>query len=153
MPRSLPRPQGDGTAACFPGRTDVFTLSVHAESNFPARKATSSLDIGLPDGTADASYLSTVAEALGSVLSSYRPDIVLYDAGVDVHTDDALGRLDISDEGLARRELLVIDACLKAGVPLAGYVGGGYDDDLDTLADRHLCLHRAAARLWRERRL
>ena len=75
---------------------------------------------------------------------------MLYDAGVDVHVRDALGRLCISDEGLYRRELLVLDTCLGYGIPVAGYVGGGYDDDLDVLADRHICLHRAASLMWEQ---
>jgi acetoin utilization deacetylase AcuC-like enzyme len=69
---------------------------------------------------------------------------------VDVHIDDDLGRLSITDEGLARRELLVLDTCLAAGVPLAGYVGGGYHADLGVLAERHMALHRAGVRMWRE---
>lgn len=78
---------------------------------------------------------------------------VLYDAGVDVHADDTLGRLAVSDEGLRRRELLVLDSCLGLGVPVAGYVGGGYDGDLAVLAARHCWLHRAAASMWRDHRL
>ena len=148
---SLPlvHPQGDGTAFIFRDRPDVFTLSVHAASNFPARKQRSTLDIALPDGTPDAVYLARVAEILPAVLRDFKPDLVLYDAGVDPHVDDALGRLALTDAGLARRERLVLDTCLGWGVPVAGYVGGGYDDDLDLLARRHLHLHRAAAELWR----
>ncbi|KAG2431189.1 hypothetical protein HXX76_009717 [Chlamydomonas incerta] len=141
--------QGDGTAFIFHDRPDVFTLSVHAASNFPARKQRSTLDVPLPDGTPDATYLARVAELLPAVLRDFRPDLVLYDAGVDTHVDDALGRLALTDGGLARRERLVLDTCLGWGVPVAGYVGGGYDDDLDVLARRHLHLHRAAAELWR----
>eukprot|EP00775_Hariotina_reticulata_P004752 gene4752-5002_t len=132
--------QGDGTAAMCSGQPGIFTLSVHAESNFPARKQQSSLDLGLPDGLGDAGYLSAVAE----------PDLVLYDAGVDVHERDGLGRLAVSDAGLLRRELLVLDTCLSAGVSVAGYVGGGYDRDLDVLAERHMVLHRAALQMWKE---
>lgn len=140
--------QGDGTAFCLRSNPNAFTLSVHCESNFPARKQTSSMDIGLPDGTADGKYLATVAEALSGVLQSFRPDLVLYDAGVDVHEADSLGRLNISDEGLQRREMLVLDTCLSHGAPVAGYVGGGYAEDLKVLADRHTWLHRAASRMW-----
>jgi acetoin utilization deacetylase AcuC-like enzyme len=68
--------------------------------------------------------------------------------GVDIHTDDALGRLSVTDVGLRRRELLVMDAVLAAGVPLAGYVGGGYASDLATLAERHMVLHRWERRMW-----
>jgi len=145
--------QGDGTASIFEGRSDVYTLSVHCESNFPARKQRSTLDIGLADGVADAEYLRVVAEVLPSVLSSFRPDLVLYDAGVDVHVDDELGRLALTDDGLRRRELLVLDTCLTHGVPVAGYVGGGYHEDLDVLADRHIWLHWAAQRMWYDHKL
>lgn len=141
----------------------VFTLSVHAASNFPARKETSSLDVPLPDGCADAEYLAAVAGALDtaaawldeplvaddpSIPPPLHPSLVLYDAGADVHARDGLGRLSLSDEGMHRREMLVLDACLARGVPVAGVVGGGYDDDLDVLAERHMHLHRAALRMW-----
>ncbi|GLC41819.1 hypothetical protein PLESTM_001243500 [Pleodorina starrii] len=142
--------QGDGTAFIFRDRPDVFTLSVHAQSNFPARKQRSTLDVGLPDGTSDGPYLAAVGELLPRVLREFAPDVVLYDAGVDPHVDDALGRLALSDGGLARRERLVLDTCLGFGVPVAGFVGGGYDDELDVLAGRHLHLHRAAAELWEQ---
>ena len=140
--------QGDGTAAIFNGRSDIFTLSVHAANNFPARKQSSHLDIPLPDGTSDDEYLSTVAEALNSTLKTFKPDFVLYDAGVDIHADDSLGRLQVSDVGLQRRELLVLDTCLGNNVPVAGYVGGGYHSDLDVLAQRHCWLHKAAMQMW-----
>ncbi|GAB4813155.1 hypothetical protein N2152v2_000201 [Parachlorella kessleri] len=161
---------GDGTAAIFQGRSDVFTLSVHAERNFPSRKQRSHLDVGLPDGTGDAEYLGTLSEVLPGILQSFRPDLVLYDAGVDPHEDDELGRLALTDEGLQRRELLVgeggrilvfllrvlvlvLDTCLGHGVPVAGCVGGGYHKDLHWLAQRHTFLHRAATQLWQARRL
>ncbi|PRW61526.1 histone deacetylase [Chlorella sorokiniana] len=140
--------QGDGTAHIFSGRKDVFTLSVHAASNFPARKQSSHLDVALPDGTADAEYLRVVAEVLTGVLQDFRPDLVLFDAGVDPHVEDALGLLALSDDGLRRRELLVLDSCLGMGVPVAGFVGGGYASNLAVLAERHCWLHRAAAQLW-----
>ena len=140
--------QGDGTASLFAGRTDVFTLSVHAANNFPCRKQTSHLDVALADGTGDDAYLAAVAEVLTSVLTTFQPDLVLYDAGVDAHIDDALGRLALTDAGLQRREMLVLDTCLGSDVPVAGVVGGGYHVDVDVLAERHCWLHRAAAELW-----
>jgi acetoin utilization deacetylase AcuC-like enzyme len=145
--------QGDGTASIFEGRPDVFTLSVHAEKNFPARKQASTLDIGLQDGVEDDEYVGRVAEALGSVLPSFRPDLVLYDAGVDVHKDDELGKLSLSDEGIFRRDSLVLDSCMASGIPIACFVGGGYHSCLNTLADRHILLHRAASQLWLDHEL
>jgi len=142
--------QGDGTAVCLSDEPRAFTFSVHCKDNFPARKAASDLDLALPSGTGDEGYLRAVADVLPGLLQAQRPSLVLYDAGVDVHADDALGRLNLTDAGLARREALVLDTCLAHGVPVAGYVGGGYAGDLDVLADRHCHLHRAADALLRD---
>jgi acetoin utilization deacetylase AcuC-like enzyme len=136
--------QGDGTADIFAGDGRVTTLSVHAERNYPHRKIPSTHDIGLADRTGDAAYLAVVRDAVGAVLSAARPDIVFYNAGVDPHADDRLGRLGLADDGLAARDRLVIGAAKAIGVPLVGVIGGGYDDDVDRLARRHATLHRAA---------
>ncbi|WP_425995388.1 histone deacetylase family protein [Caulobacter sp. DWR1-3-2b1] len=140
--------QGDGTARIFEGDPSVFTFSMHAEKNFPARKAVSDLDIDLADGTGDADYLAKLAEILPALLERERPDLVFFNAGVDPHADDKLGRLSLSDEGLARREAFVLGCCLERSVPVAGVIGGGYDADIDRLAQRHAILHRAARKAF-----
>jgi acetoin utilization deacetylase AcuC-like enzyme len=137
--------QGDGTARLFADEPRVFTFSMHAAKNFPARKATSDLDVDLPDGTGDEAYLSRLDDLLPSLIRRVRPDLIFYVAGVDPHRDDRLGRLSLSDEGLAAREALVLEAGLSRGVAVAGVLGGGYDADVERLARRHLLLHRAAA--------
>lgn len=136
--------QGDGTASIFHARDEVFTFSMHAQNNFPARKQKSTLDIGLPDGTGDDEYIHALSEQLPEVLRKFQPDVVLYDAGVDVHQGDALGKLNLTDEGIFRRDLLVLDTCFGHDIPVAGLVGGGYADCLHVLANRHCSLHRAA---------
>lgn len=140
--------QGDGTARIFEGDPSVFTLSMHAEKNFPHRKATSDLDIELADGTGDAAYLEKLGEILPALLRGVRPDIVFFNAGVDPHTDDKLGRLSLTDEGLGRREAYVLGACLSLEIPVVGVIGGGYDADIDRLAGRHAILHRTAKSLY-----
>lgn len=140
--------QGDGTARIFEGDASVFTVSMHAEKNFPHRKATSDLDIELADGTGDDAYLQKLGEILPALLSSVRPDIVFFNAGVDPHADDKLGRLSLTDEGLGRREASVLGACLESGIPVVGVIGGGYDADIDRLAARHAILHRTAKSLY-----
>ncbi len=137
--------QGDGTAAIFRDEPEVFTFSLHCEANYPPSKETSDLDIGVPPGTSDDVYHSVLATHLPSLLADHRPDIVFYNAGVDPHVEDKLGRLALSDGGLARRDRTVIETCREAGVPVACVVGGGYADDLDRLARRHTSVHRAAA--------
>ncbi|CAI2936111.1 histone deacetylase family protein [Aminobacter niigataensis] len=137
--------QGDGTAEILAGHPGVFTFSMHAEKNYPVRKVTSSLDIGLPDGTGDDAYLDMLADALPHL--SRRPpwDIVFFNAGVDPHREDRLGRLSMSDEGLRRRERMVIAHFRAAGIPLCGVIGGGYSHDIEALARRHAILFETAA--------
>ncbi|MBY6015579.1 histone deacetylase [Qipengyuania gaetbuli] len=129
--------QGDGTASLTAGRDDIFTLSLHAEKNFPVRKARSSLDVPLADGTDDDGYLEALERHLPQVLDSFGPDIVLYQAGVDVHADDRLGRLALSDEGIAARDRFVVNTVRGRGLPLASALGGGYGTDPLEVARRH----------------
>ena len=135
--------QGDGTAAIFAADPRVVTLSVHCRTNFPARKQQSDLDLALDPDMGDADYLAALAAFLPSLLDRVRPDLVFYNAGVDPHVDDRLGRLALTDAGLAERERYVLSSCRARGLPLACVVGGGYADDLDVLAGRHAILHEA----------
>jgi acetoin utilization deacetylase AcuC-like enzyme len=129
--------QGDGTAAILAGRDDITTLSLHAEKNFPVRKAHSTLDVGLPDGTGDDAYLAALAPALDAMIDRTRPEIILFQAGVDIHTDDKLGRLALSDAGIATRDTLVATRARSLGIPLASAMGGGYGNDVHAIAARH----------------
>jgi acetoin utilization deacetylase AcuC-like enzyme len=131
--------QGDGTAVMLAGRPDAFTFSMHAAKNFPVRKARSSRDVDLPDGTDDEGYLAALSAELPPCLDRFCPDLVLYQAGVDPHVDDRLGRLSLSDAGLEARERFVMAQCRARGVPLASVLGGGYgrNGDVLTVARRH----------------
>jgi acetoin utilization deacetylase AcuC-like enzyme len=144
--------QGDGTARLFEHDPRVFTFSMHAAKNFPAQKAVSDLDVELEDGIEDEDYLARLDDILPNLIRRVRPDLVFYIAGVDPHRNDRLGRLNLSDQGLAARETYVLETVLSRGIPLAGVLGGGYDTDVERLAGRHIWLHRAAAQAharWR----
>jgi acetoin utilization deacetylase AcuC-like enzyme len=119
---------------------------MHSERNYPLRKVASDLDIGLPDRAGDDVYLEALRGALSRLLDSARPDIVFYNAGVDPHRNDRLGRLALSEGGIAARDLFVIDAVSSRSIPLAGIIGGGYSDEVEALARLHASLHRTAAR-------
>lgn len=129
--------QGDGTASLTAGRADIFTLSLHAEKNFPVRKARSSRDVALADGTDDDGYMEALTRYLPDILADFSPDLVLYQAGVDPHVDDKLGRLALSDEGLAARDRFVVSEVRRRGLPIASALGGGYGDDPRLVAARH----------------
>ena len=129
--------QGDGTASLTALREDIFTLSIHAEKNFPVRKARSTLDINLPDGMDDDGYMETLDRHLPKVLGEFAPDLVLYQAGVDPHKGDKLGRLALSDTGLERRDRFVVAQTRQRGLPIASALGGGYGQDQRAVARRH----------------
>ncbi len=137
--------QGDGTARIFEDDERVFTLSIHAAKNYPSDKARSDLDVELPDGIGDAAYLDALTPALAQSFDASLPDIVFFNAGVDPHAEDRLGRLSLSDAGLMARDRAVIGFCREAGVPVACVLGGGYSRDIDALARRHSIVHRAAS--------
>ncbi|NJP09635.1 MAG: histone deacetylase [Leptolyngbyaceae cyanobacterium RU_5_1] len=141
--------QGDGTALIFQDDPSVFTFSMHCEINFPNTKQQSDLDVSLPEGMEDDDYLQTLADYLPDLLSQVKPDLVLYDAGVDPHLSDRLGKLALTDTGLFRREMQVLTTCVAQGYPIACVIGGGYADDLQALVYRHSLVHRAASEVYR----
>ncbi|MEM8828670.1 MAG: histone deacetylase [Cyanobacteria bacterium P01_G01_bin.19] len=140
--------QGDGTAAIFQGDRRVFTFSMHCEANFPGKKQQSDLDIPLPVGLDDDGYLQILASHLSDLLTQEKPDLVLYDAGVDTHVSDRLGKLSLTDRGIYRRERMVLSTCKAGGYPVASVIGGGYGKDMSALVYRHSLLHRAAKEVY-----
>jgi acetoin utilization deacetylase AcuC-like enzyme len=145
--------QGDGTAFIFQDDDSVFTFSMHCEVNFPGTKQKSDLDVPLLTGMEDDAYLQTLANYLPDLLSDVKPDLILYDAGVDPHIGDRLGKLALTDSGIFRREMQVLSTCVAAGYPVACVIGGGYADDMKSLVWRHSLVHRAADQVYRQYRL
>ncbi|MGL4884389.1 MAG: histone deacetylase family protein, partial [Waterburya sp.] len=140
--------QGDGTAYIFQDDDSVLTFSMHCEANFPGRKQKSDLDVSLPIGLDDDGYLQILASHLSDLLTQVNPDLVLFDAGVDTHVSDRLGKLSLTDRGIYRRERMVLSTCKASGYPIAGVIGGGYSQDISALVYRHSLLHRAAKEVY-----
>lgn len=138
--------QGDGTADIFRAEPRVFTFSMHAARNYPFRKIPSDLDIELPDGMEDEAYLAAVAHYLPALLDRVAPDMVFYNAGVDVHHEDRLGRLKLTDAGIRARDRHVIETVRGRDIPLAAAIGGGYFSEPWHVARRHVILFEEAAR-------
>ncbi|MFT6030404.1 MAG: acetoin utilization deacetylase AcuC-like enzyme [Oleiphilaceae bacterium] len=139
--------QGDGTASILSGQQGAFTCSIHCEKNFPFRKSHSDLDVGLPLYMNEDNYIEVVDSTLQRLLYQFEPDLVLYDAGVDVWEHDDLGKLNISWQGIEERDRIVLETCLNRGTPVATVIGGGYDKDHDRLARRHSIVVEQAYRL------
>lgn len=137
--------QGDGTADCLARSPELFTFSIHCENNYPAQKIAGDLDIGLPDRLDDAGYLAVLRARLPPLLDAFAPDLVFYNAGVDPHRDDRLGRLCLTDDGLLARDRFVVAEARARGIALAAVIGGGYTRDVEALARRHALVFEALA--------
>ncbi|MDO6705060.1 histone deacetylase [Photobacterium sp. 1_MG-2023] len=136
--------QGDGTATLLAEDSNIITFSVHCDKNFPARKPDSDIDLALPRETNTEDYLAAFSAVLNLALAQHQPDLVIYDAGVDIHQHDALGYFQVTTEGIFERDQLVIRQCKAAEIPLAAVVGGGYRDDHQQLVEIHAQLFLAA---------
>jgi len=141
--------QGDGTADICKELDNIYTFSMHCDKNFPFRKQLSDLDVALKSGLDGEEYLNQLKYYLPSVLDSFKPSLVLYDAGVDPHIYDALGKLKLTDNDLFARDLYVLtEVCIKRKIPCATVIGGGYSRDIRVLAKRHTIVHKAANFVW-----
>ena len=138
--------QGNGNSDIFKGNSNVFTFSMHSKSNYPAKKSISDLDVELEDNLEDKQYLKTLKFYLNE-LNEENFDYVFYIAGVDIHHNDRLGKLKISDEGIKERDELVTENFFLKGIPLCGVLGGGYNKDFDKLVELHSFLHQSCAKL------
>ena len=155
--RSRPRPlgrvlvvdcdvhQGDGTAELFTGDPATYTLSLHGGANYPFQRATSDLDVDLPNGAEDDAYLSALGDALGRAVPAARPELVVYLAGADPWAGDALGRLALTKAGLRARDTLVLDAAGAAGAAVCVALAGGYAPDVRDTVEINAATARAVA--------
>ena len=138
--------QGNGSADIFKDNKNVFTFSMHSKSNYPAKKSVSDLDVELEDNTEDAQYIKLLKFYLHQ-LNDENFDYVFYVAGVDIHFNDRLGKLKISDEGIKKRDEIVTENFFSKGIPLCGVLGGGYNKDFNKLVELHSYLHQSSAKL------
>jgi len=141
--------QGDGTAAIFEADPNVFTLSIHGARNFPLRKQRSVLDVELPDATSDDVYLQALRPALQRVWD-FGPELILFQSGVDALATDRLGRLSLSQSGLARRDTAVIEHAHRCSIPLVVTLGGGYSDPIEQTVSAHTQTFLQAADVYLE---
>ena len=136
--------QGDGTAAILENEPRAYTCSIHCGKNFPARKAKSDWDVEVEVDASDDDYLAIVEQTLLTVIKEQQPDLLIYDAGVDIYSGDPLGLLKVSLPGIYERDRLVLNYCRQKQIPVATVIGGGYDDDRLALARRHALVIEAA---------
>jgi len=129
--------QGNGTAKIFENDKSVFTFSVHQENNYPMPKEKSSLDIGLDDGVGDKEYLSCLKKNVPKIIKDFKPELIIYLAGADPYKDDQLGQLNLSIEGLKKRDKIVIGEAKKNKIPFVIVFGGGYAYNVEDTVTIH----------------
>jgi acetoin utilization deacetylase AcuC-like enzyme len=137
--------QGDGTHALLLEDTDAFTFSVNGFRNYPFRRVPGDLELDLPDGTGDERYLDGVDRLLAQAVARSRPELCFYLAGADPYAGDRLGRLAVSQVGLAERDRLVRDTLRAAGVPVCVTLAGGYAEPIDDTVSINLATIRTFA--------
>tara|TARA_B100000035_G_scaffold279773_1_gene259584 strand:- start:60 stop:953 length:894 start_codon:yes stop_codon:yes gene_type:complete len=138
--------QGNGNADIFKDNKNVFTFSMHSKSNYPAKKSISDLDVELDDNLEDSQYIKILKFYLDQI-NQENFDYVFYIAGVDIHFNDRLGKLKITDDGVRKRDEIVTENFFSKGVPLCGVLGGGYNKDFTKLIELHSILHQSCAKL------
>ena len=135
---------GDGTATLCQHEPDIATLSFHCDKNFPARKPSSDFDVPLSRETEDAEFLASFEQVTQMALLHYQPDLIIYDAGVDIHIDDELGYLNVSTQGIYQRDCMMFEMAKSHDIPIACVVGGGYRSQHQDLVPIHMQLLNAA---------
>jgi acetoin utilization deacetylase AcuC-like enzyme len=140
--------QGNGTAEIFRNEPRVFTFSMHGANNYPLHKERSDLDLPLPDGTDDDTYLRLLKNTLPRLMDEVQPDFAFFQSGVDVLATDRLGRLGLSLVGCKERDRIVWQTCKDNGVPVVAVMGGGYSPRLADIVEAHCNTFRTAAEVF-----
>ena len=138
--------QGNGNSEIFQNDRDVLTFSMHCASNYPAKKSKSDFDIELNDDMEDQEYLALLNDNLNK-LNQNKYDFIFYIAGVDIHHNDRLGKLKITDDGINKRDQMVIENFYSKNIPLCGVLGGGYNKSFEKLIELHSMLHKNCAQI------
>ncbi len=142
--------QGNGNSSILGAHPEVFIFSMHGAKNYPFRKVPSTLDIELPDGAGDEEYLSLLINALPKVFQ-FQPEIIFYQAGVDALKEDSLGRLSLTQAGLAQRDRLVLSESRRNGIPISLALGGGYSIPIELTVAAHIQTYKVVKEIFFDR--
>ena len=141
--------QGDGTATILSNEDRARTISVHCSTNFPFRKSVSDFDLPIEPNSGDVAYMEKVQEAVDLCLD-FKPDLILYQAGVDGLEHDHLGKLNVTREGMRTRNQYVFEKMLNHRIPTVIFMGGGYSKPIEHTIDAFYDLFNDAS-IWNKR--
>ncbi|HAW49891.1 TPA: histone deacetylase [bacterium] len=141
--------QGNGTASIFTKDNDVFTYSIHQEKVYPLFKEKSTLDVNLSNGTSDDEYLSIIDSDILWIIDEFKPDFIVYVAGADPYKDDQLGALELTMNGLMKRDEIVFETAKRFSIPIVVVLGGGYAYKIDDTIQIHYNTIKKALEIFR----
>ena len=140
--------QGNGTASIFSENKEVFTISFHGKKNYPFRKERSDIDVEFEDNTDDHLYLKKLKDFIPNAIDNFKPDFIFYLSGVDVLSNDKLGRLGLSINGCKERDKFILELCKKNSIPVQVSMGGGYSEVLKNIIEAHSNTFRLAQEIY-----
>ena len=130
--------QGNATNAIFATDPNVFTYSMHVGRNYPSIKVPGTLDEPLDRWVEGDVYLNSLRRTLPPAFDAFEPDVVFYNAGVDVHVDDRFGQMRLTTNQMRERDRFAIDLSRDASVPTVVVYGGGYNKAVGVTAELHV---------------
>jgi acetoin utilization deacetylase AcuC-like enzyme len=137
---------GDGTEEFIDRLPNLTQVTLHG-TRFGCRGSARSRLFSVTDE----SYLRTLAEAI-IVAERFKPDLILYQAGVDCHEDDPLGATGATTETLRLRDREVFDWVTTARIPCMFVLAGGYQEPIgERLVPLHVQTFTEACRARTDR--
>ncbi len=103
------------------------------------------MDVELPRYVSGEQYLDELARTLPAALERFEPDLVFYNAGVDVHEDDRFGQMKLTTAQMAERDKSAIGLARRWGIPTVVVYGGGYNRTAGMTATLHVQTVKIAA--------
>ena len=139
--------QGNGNSSILRDDPEIFIFSMHGEKNYPFKKVPSHLDIALPDGTGDEDFLDALARGMLEI-ENFAPDFIFYQTGVDPLKEDKLGRMNLTFDGLSKRDECVLKFAADRGIPISLALGGGYADPIELSVMAYANTYRVVQKIF-----
>ncbi|MDE3129757.1 MAG: histone deacetylase [Acidobacteriota bacterium] len=128
---------GNGTNDIFWDSDEVLFVSIHQSPLYPGsgraeelggeRARGYTVNLPVPPGSGDETFVSLVRDVALPLARSYRPQLVLVSAGYDAHVQDPLADCTVSDSGYGAMAALVRALGVELQAPVGAVLEGGYD--------------------------